>query len=75
MRADPTRYAYHLGQQTSINLPSSAFPNGTCGLPLAYKMIPAVLCTPPRVIRTHRNRSLGAREVFTVVNPYMANMS
>ena len=37
------RYAYHIGQQTSINLPSTAFPNHTCGVPLPYEMIPAVL--------------------------------
>ena len=37
------RYAYHIGQQTSINLPSTAFPNHTCGVPLPYQMIPAVL--------------------------------
>ena len=38
------RYAYHLGQQTKINLPSSApSVDGTCGLPLGYAMIPAVL--------------------------------
>jgi arylsulfatase B len=37
------RYAYHMGQQTTINLPSSGYPNQTCGLPLSYAMIPKVL--------------------------------
>ena len=38
------RYAYHLGQQTKINLPCTVHAvDGTCGLPLGYSMIPAVL--------------------------------
>lgn len=38
------RYAYHLGQQTKINLPCTVHAeHGTCGLPLGYSMIPAVL--------------------------------
>jgi arylsulfatase A-like enzyme len=38
------RYAYHLGQQTKINLPASRpGRDGTCGLPLGYSMVPAVL--------------------------------
>lgn len=36
------RYAYHVGQQTTMNLPSKRFPN-PCGLSLQYDMIPAVL--------------------------------
>jgi len=36
------RYAYHLGQQTTINLPGKKFPK-PCALPLQYDMMPAVL--------------------------------
>ncbi len=36
------RYAYHMGQQTTINLPSKQYPK-PCGLPLGFDMLPRVL--------------------------------
>ena len=35
------RYAYHMGQQTTINLPTNVAK--PCGLPLGYHMLPQVL--------------------------------
>ena len=35
------RYAYHMGQQTTINLPTNVAK--PCGLPLGYHMLPRVL--------------------------------